>query len=161
MVVLEASSRVSNIRRSMNKYMQDKLADTEGHSLDWGQPNFKEEGLEQWIQFRLLFGGGKFQRQVGLSSLGEYVRCFLNFNIFEKYPSRLNIYSLHELRKDIIEWCYQKFIPVYDYETVGSPLAGSIGIQEILNDALIDYGDVNGIRQWNINFLGRYLSKFS
>lgn len=141
--------------------MYDKIADTEGHILDWGQPGFKEEGLEQWIQFRLLIGKGKYQRQIGNSLLGELVRIFLNFNLFEKFPFTKNMYSFTNLRKNILEYVYQKFVPVFDYSVSNAPLVGEVKIQEILNDSLVDSGEVNGVRQWNINFLGRFLSSFS
>ena len=160
-ITLYAGSKSKNILKSVNDLLVGKLIGQESLSLDWGQPGFKEEGLERWIQARLIFSTGVFMRQVDDSGRkGEIRNFFLNFNLFEIYPPRKNVYWIETLRKIIIEEFYLKIISVYDFDTTNNPLVGEMRINEIMNDRELDNGEDSGLRQWNVNLRAMYLFKY-
>ena len=160
-VSLYAGSKTKNLKKSVNEFVRGKLEGQAGYSLDWGQPNYREEGLERWIQFRLIQSTGRFMRQVDDNGRrGEVRDVFLNFNLFERHPPRQNIYWVEAIRKTIFEYVHLKSIPINDYGTSGNPLAGELRMIEIVNDSEIGGGKASGLRQWNMNFRGNFLFKY-
>lgn len=160
-LTLYAGSKTKNLKKSINEFVRGKLLGQAGYSIDWGQSGFKEEGLERWIQFRFILSTGRFMRQVDDNGRkGEIRDVFLNFNLFERYPPRKNIYWVEAMRKVVFEYFNLKAIPINDFDTVDNPLVGEMRIMAITHDGEIDGGRASGIRQWNMNFHGRILFKY-
>lgn len=161
MVTLHAGSKALNIQKSVNNRVKTDLADTDGYTVDWGQPGFKDENTRRWIQFRLLSNEGTFQRQVDSTRLGNILNWFLNFNIFERHPPTDNIYNIDAVKDAIFERIYRATITIYDYDTGGNPEANTMQVQTRINDGEIDDGRETGLYQWNSAFSGKLLKKYS
>jgi len=158
-ITLSVESRQENIKKSINSYITTNIT---GLNIDWGQPNFKEEGLERWIQTRVLIGDRAFGRLVdNAESKGNRIQILVNVNLFEKYPARKNIYQLDKDKEMVLEALFFQDIPINDYDTAGNPQRGLLQVREIINDLEIDGGEESGIRQWNILFGGRLTEKWS
>jgi hypothetical protein len=168
-VLIHASSKHQNILKSVNKFITERIEGLSAHAVDWGQPSFKEEGLERWAQHRLIMSTGDFVRQVYTDEslratrdfIGDIRRFFLNFNIFVRFSPRQNTYFFTEIRKDILEYIYFADIPILDFDTEGNPKVGILRAQRIANDSIIDNGKTSGLFQWNITFLATLLYKHS
>ncbi len=158
---LHAASKAANISKSLNSFVDDALRVNDGYDLDWGQPNFKEDGLLQWIQFRAVSSSSDFQRQVDSTRLGDIRSLFLNFNIFVRWPHPSNIYDHEGIKNAIFQRMFLADIPIKDYDTAGSPQEGLIQVTEQVNDAEIDSGRESGLYQWNMNFVGKMVFKHS
>ena len=79
-ISFDVSSRQENIKKSINNYITTNIV---GLNVDWGQPDFKEESLEQWIQTRILIGGRVFGRLVdNAESKGNRTQILLNINFW-------------------------------------------------------------------------------
>src|SRR3990167_2172183 len=147
-ITFDVSSRQENIKKSINNYITTTIV---GLNVDWGQPDFKEESLEQWIQIRILIGGRVFGRLVdNAESKGNRTQILLNINFFEKYPPRKNIYQLDRDKEIVLEALFFQDIPINDYDAVGSPRRGLLQVREIINDGEIEGGQDTGLRQWNV-----------
>lgn len=160
-ITLHAGSKKANLRKSVDKFLKTRLIDQMGFDLDYGQPSFKEEGLEKWIQFRMLPAGGDYQRQVDSTRVGDIRTIFMVFNLFEPRPARRNIYRRHDLRKAVLEWVYLSSIPIHDYDTSGDPEVNRVRVLEIVNDGEVDSGVVSGLRQWNMTFAAKSTQKYT
>ena len=153
MATLHAGSKSVNIIKSINDFVRSRLETTRSYVLDWGQPGFKEEGKEKWIQFRFLSSTGRFMRLVDNSArVGEIRDGFLVFNLFEKHPPRTNLYQLETVHDNIMSDIYLQDILIYDHDTAGNPRVGNVRVLEVTNDGLIDGGEVSGLKQHNLTF---------
>jgi hypothetical protein len=157
-ITLSAGARFENIEKSVNNFLATNLS---GINLDWGQPNFKEEGYERWAQSSVVAGRRDFVRQTRGGEIGNSAELLIVVNLFERYPPRSNVYKLSQDREEVIESIMFADIPVYDYSTAGNPKVGIIQVREIVDDVEIDGGRLSGIRQWNLVFSGRYVESWS
>ena len=155
-ITLSVESRQENIKKSINGYISTNIS---GLNIDWGQPNFKEEGLERWVQTRILIGDRAFGRLVdNAESKGNRTQILININLFEKYPARKNIYQLDRDKETVLEGLFFQDIPINDYDASGSPQRGLLQVREIINDLEIDGGEESGLTQWNL-LLGGWLTE--
>ncbi len=157
-ITLTVESKQKNIKKSINKFIDTNLS---GLNVDWGQPNYKEEGLERWIQTRVLIGAREFGRQVDSINIGNRTQILFNINLFEKYPPRQNMYRLDEDKEIVIEAFHFADIPIRDYDTSGDPQKGLIQVREIISDLEIDSGQGTGLTQWNLIFGGWMTEKWA
>lgn len=165
-VTLDPSSLYANILKSLNKYLVDNLITTEGLSLDWGQPNFKEEGLERWLQTGLLWGDRTFIRQADNGGQqGNLIDVQVEIDLFERYPARRNLYAMDDDKDTLMEYLTLAVIPIYDFTTAGKPQVGELRLYTLSNpggdESIEDGGEESGLRQEKIVFPGRYLEKFT
>jgi hypothetical protein len=161
-VTVTSNTLLLNVLKSVNKYLNDRLVTAQGLTLDWGQPNFKEEGLERWVQSNLFLAGERFfQRQVSSTQLGNLIESALEINVMERYPSRRNIYNFEADKQTVEGELLFVDIPIFDFDADGDPRVGILRVFNLVEILMIDDGTASGIRQEKLIFETEYLEKFT
>ena len=163
MPTLEAGSRYGNIIKSINAFVDAQIRVGLGQTV-----YFEDEGRlgnlpQRWIEIDFIEG-----EQVG-EILGyvdgghtTFTECYLNINVFEQVESgttQTNVYTVYTLIDNIREMFEVPCgITVYDYGTVGNPVAGRLTTWVSPMVRRIATPPDAGIKQFNISVPLRYHS---
>jgi hypothetical protein len=160
-----STEKLANLKKSVEKYFYDNLVNVEGFTVDWEDGEFSSQGLNEWLQPRLLERiETHFHRQTdSAGSLGATWETLLNINIFvrQQAGTTMNTARTREIR-DILFGYFEPvktLISLKDYETGGYPEVGKIVVWEIDSDRSL--GEVEpGLLQYNFTPALRWLAEW-
>mgnify|MGYP001565595227 CR=1 FL=1 len=170
-----AWSKLENIRRSLDVYVNAQLAATfaEGDSgIDWEGVPFDDAGKKEWLQPRLLEPArprALFHRQISTSTdpghRGQTVIFILNLNIFVRLglqTDTVRAIRLHQLRDTVLSaFTEHTKIDVTDYAGDSSVL-GSLVVDRINLDRQITQPDLSeDLRQHALGVEMRWLERWA
>ncbi len=162
-MALDATAKLSNIKKSIYSYFGDLLA-AQGLTVD-------DEGLmqnlsssDEWIQMTLLnVEGGEPAGQADSSRFGLWRRGLLNFNIFIKLATlpptgATTTYRATDIRDIILgQGELGTDITLKDYSSTGAPAVDVIRIMAINTDRRIPNNQ--GFYQYNLTLQLLWLEK--
>lgn len=163
MPTLEAGSRYDNINKSMNSFVSTNIATGLSQTVYYMGQGRLGTLPQRWIEIDMI-PGSQVAEVKGMPDSGHAVwtELFLNINTFEQITSGLsqvNIYAMASLVDNIRElFEISASIPVYDYDAVGTPLAGGLMVWASPSIREIPTPQDAGFRQVNISVPLRYHS---
>ena len=161
MPILEAGSRLDNITKSVNAYVNTNVATALSLAVYYQGQDRLGTLPTRWIEADFLPAAAiDTVMSAPGGGLSTWTECFLNLNCYERIETGLgtgNIYTLIAT----VEAVRQKFlvttgIPVRDYNTVGNPVAGALMVWERPSVAEVPIVPDAGIKQINISVPMRY-----
>lgn len=101
-MTLNAQGKLQNVKASLERYIENKLVETEGFTVDFEGRPFEGTGSDEWIEERILGKGvGDFHRQVSSTAMGQTAPVLLNFNVFVN-PKKTRRTNRHYEIRDVI-----------------------------------------------------------
>lgn len=161
MPTLEAGSRLDNITKSINVFVQSQIVTGLGHKVFYMGQDRLDTLPTRWVEADFIPGAGI---EVIMSAPGggvsTWTECFLNINCFEQMETGIGTPNLYALIT-MVETIRQKFligtgIPIRDYGTAGNPVAGALMVWERPNVTEVPIVPDAGIKQINISVPFRY-----
>lgn len=161
MAILEAGSRLDNISKSVNAYVQTYIKTGLGYTVYYAGQDRIGTLPARWVEADLIPGSGIADVMAAPDGgLSTWVEAFLNLNCFEHIETGTGAPSLYALIT-MAESIRQKFlittgITVRDYATAGNPVAGALMVWERPNLTEVPVVADSGIKQINISVPLRY-----
>lgn len=161
MPILEAGSRLDNITKSVNVYVNTNVATALSLTVFYQGQDRLGTLPTRWIEADFLPAAAiDTVMSAPGGGLSTWTECFLNLNCYERIETGLgtgNIYTLIAT----VEAVRQKFlvttgITVRDYNTAGNPVAGVLMVWERASVTEVPIVPDAGIKQINISVPMRY-----
>ena len=161
MPILEAGSRLDNITKSVNVYVNTNVATALSLTVFYQGQDRLGTLPTRWIEADFLPAAAiDTVMSAPGGGLSTWTECFLNLNCYERIETGLgtgNIYTLIAT----VEAVRQKFlvttgITVRDYNTAGNPVAGALIVWERPSVTEVPIVPDAGIKQINISVPMRY-----
>lgn len=164
MPALEAGSRDDYIIRSVDAWVRAAIEVGLSQRVYYQYQHIPAVNFQpvRWVVSTLLILGPiASTRYDGGNRFSEWTEAMLIFNCYEKSDAanraETNRYSLIGLATQIKGLFSRNVaIPVYDYGTVGEPLAGSLRVHGTSSVASAETPDDSAIRQINVQVPLRY-----
>jgi len=99
--IIGDSAKVTNLKRSLEKYIYDNVQVGEGYTISYDQVPFNDKNYDYWFQPRLTGIKRDFNRQVSSTEYGNEAMAFLKVNIFVK-KSGVTLSDKHYLMRDVV-----------------------------------------------------------
>lgn len=161
MPTLEAGSRLDNITKSVNVYVNTNVATALSLTVYYQGQDRLGTLPARWVEADFIPGSGI----AGVMSapgagLSTWTECFLNLNCYERTESGLATTNLYGLIS-MVESVRQKFlvgtgITIRDYATAGNPVSGALMVWERPEVTEVPIVPDAGIKQINISVPLRY-----
>ena len=161
MPTLEAGSRLDNITKSVNAYVQMHLKTGLGYTVYYAGQDRIGTLPTRWVEADLI-PASAIDTVMGApgGGLSIWTECFLNLNCYEQMETGLgttNIYSLITMVESIrSRFLVGSAIDVKDYGTAGTPWAGALMVWERPEITEVPIVPDAGIKQINISVPLRY-----
>lgn len=152
---LNAEAYLTNLKRSLEKYIYDNLYTSEGFNIHWQGMILEESGVTEWIRERIEFIDKDFYRQGSTTQYAHNNKVLLTFDIFIK-KSSLTVTDRHyEIRDAIAEYFkIGKDIQFRDYIS-SSAFKLWIRVRDIEDDGPMP--ETNEYLQYRISFELHYV----
>jgi hypothetical protein len=147
-----ATSKLENIKISVEKFLYDNLITTESLFVDWEGVPFESGAspVTKWIQPRLIsFLDPTWKPKATASTRGNVASCILNVNIFVKRDFADSADEHYELRDTVAKYVFSGVsIPLRDYASgTTRPWVTLIDVDDITTDTAIPNPD-----HWQYNY---------
>lgn len=161
MASLEAGSRLDNISKSVNVYVQTHLATGLGYTVYYAGQDRIGTLPTRWVEADLIPGSGIADVMTYVNEgTSTWTECFLNLNCFEQVETGTgtpNIYSLITMVETIRgRFLVGAAIDIKDYGAVGTPWAGALMVWERPSVTEVPVVPDSGVKQINISVPFRY-----
>jgi hypothetical protein len=137
MPTVEAGSRQENIARSVDAYIRTHIEVGLSTTVYYENQYVPTSVIRPsyWIEPTLNYLGQVSQLSRKGSGFQAWVNYALDFNIIEQTDAigvaQVNRYALRRLATDVSEvFEVGVVVPIFDYDTVGSPWAGGLSVNE-------------------------------
>ena len=141
-MALHASSKMENVKSSIEKYIFTHLASNDSMLVDWqgGRP-LDKTNINEWLQPTIMRGGQMYARHVSGSTKGSDNEILVNINIFLRKDSADNTHRLFEMRDSVAEHFQEdQQIEIRNYSGDSSFVDSAI-LREVITDQEIPTGD--------------------
>ena len=161
MPTLESGSRLDNITKSVNVYVNTQLVTGLGYTVYYMGQDRLGTLPTRWVEADFIPGSGIAGIMAAPGGgVSTWVEMFLNLNCYEQMETGLgatNIYTLITM----VDAVRQKFlittaITVRDYATAGNPVSGALMVWERPDVTEVPIVPDSGIKQINISVPMRY-----
>lgn len=165
MPTLEAGSKLSNITRSVNVFVNAQIRVALGYTIYYMGQDRVGTLPKRWVEAELMVGEAlDLIKNAPGGALSVWRECWLNLNCFEQLETgtgSTNLYSLTEMAEAVRGvFLPTTGIPVYDYATSGTPYAGALMVWEPSPARAIATAPDAGISQINVRVPLRYHEVF-
>uniref|UniRef100_A0A6M3IP32 Uncharacterized protein n=1 Tax=viral metagenome TaxID=1070528 RepID=A0A6M3IP32_9ZZZZ len=132
------TAKVSNVKMSLDKYVNDNTGTSEGLSIDFEGVPFDNTANTEWIQPRILDFGSTYNRQGSSTEYAESVDVFYNINIFVK-KSGVTTSHRHYAIRDIVADYFKIGQDIYlrNYAEGGTTQIAKIRVRDLVTDSPI------------------------
>ena len=151
--VLNALSLLDNIKRSLDKYMQSNIYETEGISIDYeGLPFDNIKADTSWVKPRIIDIENEYLRQGSETEYGESVNITYQMIIYSK-KSGVTIADQTFLIRDTIAEYFKigEDLPLEDLVNTDSTNLANMRVRDILIDGPLS--DDQEFQKYNIEWL--------
>lgn len=160
MATLGAGSRLDNITRSVNVYVNTNIATALGYTVYYAGQDRVGTLPQRWVEADLIPGSGIADVMAAPGGLSTWTEAFLNLNCYERIATgtgATNLYSLISM----VETIRQQFlvttgISVQDYTQGGAGYVGALMVWERPSVVEVPVVPDAGIKQINISVPLRY-----
>jgi len=138
-MALGITSKKSNIKRSLDKYVYDNLdVDGEGLNIDYEGVPFESTGKAEWIQYRPMFVPGDFMRQGSSTEYANDSSLLANFNVFVQ-KSGVTVSDKHYKVRDWVANYFKigQSIGIYDYVSGATTATSYMTVREVETDTVV------------------------
>ena len=142
----------SNIKRSLEKYFNDRLNILEGIVINWEGLPFDNISKIEWLMPRILEFISDYKRQGSATEYADDLNIVFSVNIFVK-KSNITISGREYALRDIIVKHFRvgKTISIYDYSGDGSTEVGTMKVRDIITDSMLP--ETEELYSYNLTFL--------
>ena len=142
----------SNIKRSLEKYFNDRLSVFEGISIHWEGLPFDNASKSEWLMPRIMDFNPVFIRQGSATEYADNLNIMFSVNIFVK-KSNITISGREYALRDIVVKHFRlgKTISIYDYSSGGSTEVGTMKVRDIITDTMLP--ETDELYSYNLTFL--------
>lgn len=161
MPTLEAGSRLDNIAKSVNVFLDINVKQALGFTVYYAGQDRIGTLPKRWVEADLIILGAIDIVHTGPGSqLAVWKECAVNLNCFEQLETGSagsNLYTLVTMADQVREkFLISTAIPVSDYATPGLPRVGGLMVWESSTLSEVPTAPDAGIRQINIRVPLRY-----
>lgn len=128
----------SNIKRSLEKYFNDRLNLLESVSINWEGLPFDNISKTEWVMPRIIDFSPVYARQGSGTQYADDLNIMFSVNIFVKKSNMTKSGREYALR-DIVAKHFRlgKTISIYDYSGDGSTEVGTMKVRDIITDSVM------------------------
>lgn len=160
MATLYAGSKLDNITKSVNVYVDAQIATALGYTVYYMGQDRIGTLPQRWVEADLIPGSGIAEVMAAPGGLSTWTEAFLNLNCYEHIATGTGTTNLYAL-VSMVEAIRQKFlvttaITVRDYGTAGNPVSGAMMVWERPVVTEVPIVPDSGIKQINISVPFRY-----
>jgi len=140
---LNALAKSSNIKRSLEAYIQTNLGTSEALSIEYEGLPFDNISVAEWISPRILSSDPTYYRQSSGTEYGEEVKLFFQTNIHVKKGSN-TVTDRHYVLRDIVADYFKigKGIDISDwYGGSGTSTGEHLIVRDIITDSALPETD--------------------
>ena len=145
-MALGTTAKLSNIKRSIDKYIHTNLVGTEELIIDFEGVPFDNKGKKEWVQPRILDTNRVFLRQASGTEYGSQASLLLHMNIFvaKAVPgSGVTLADRHYLIRDVVANYFKigQQIGIANYIGGSTVAVGYLEVDQLVTDMSIPTKD--------------------
>lgn len=157
-MTLLAVSRLLNIEKSLNNYLESTLVNTFNYVVVFPRETFGDVLPGSWIEINYIPMNEEFPVTFATIGWGTERQLIVNCNIFEQRQEQIGLpgglasqYTLTSIVDNICNVLGPRnAIPIRDYDQPGQPTVGVFGWRQVRKQRLA--GNVAaGLEQWNVS----------